>query len=90
MIQQPLPPTLNIEEILRESEKAFQRFTAFCKEIPADTFFREPAGHWSIAQNLQHLVICTKTATAAYALPRFLVRLFGGKPNRPSAPIPNW
>lgn len=84
----PQPETLNIEEILRESEKAFQRFAAFCKDIPQDLFFQEPAGQWSIAQHLQHLVIATKTATAAYALPRFLVRIFGGKPNRPSLTYP--
>lgn len=78
------PETLTIEEILRDSEKAFQRFAAFCKDVPPALFFEEKDGQWSIAQHLQHLVISTKTATAAYALPRFLVRLYGGKPGRPS------
>ena len=83
-----LPPTLSIDDILRESEKTFQRFTTFCKEVPPELFFKETPGKWSIAQNMQHLVICTNTATAAYALPKFLVRLFGGKPNRDSRPYP--
>lgn len=83
-----LPNTLTIEDILRESEKAFQRFTAFCREVPQEGFFEEPAGKWSIAQNLQHLIISTKSATAAYAIPKFLVRLFGGRPNRASRSYP--
>jgi uncharacterized damage-inducible protein DinB len=84
-----LPTTLTIEEILQESEKSFHRFTTFCQAVPADLFFIEPSSDkWSIAQNLQHLVISTKTTTAAYALPKFLVRLIGGKPNRPSRTYP--
>lgn len=84
----PIPPTLTIDEILRESEKVFHQFTTFCKEVPNDLFFYQPADKWSIAQNLQHLVIVTKTTTAAYALPKFLVRLFGGRPNRASRTYP--
>lgn len=83
-----LPTTLNIADIVHESGKAFQRFTVFCQEVPAGLFFEEPAGQWSIAQHLQHLVICTKTATAAYALPRLVVRLVGGRPKAPSRPYP--
>lgn len=82
------PETLTIEEILRDSEKAFQRFTALCKDVPTEVFFDESRGDWSVAQHLQHLIICTKTATAAYALPRFLVRLFGGRPGRVSQSFP--
>jgi uncharacterized damage-inducible protein DinB len=83
-----LPNSLTIAEILHESEKAFQRFTVFCREVPPERFFEEPAGQWSIAQTLQHLVIHTKSATAAYAIPKFLVRLFGGKSNRASISYP--
>lgn len=83
-----VPNSLTIAAIVQESEKAFQRFTEFCREVPADRFFEEPAGKWSVAQNLQHLIIATKSATAAFAIPKFLVRMFGGKPNRPSYPYP--
>jgi hypothetical protein len=83
-----LPDILHKDELLQESEKAFHRFTNFCKETPNELFFYQPADKWSIAQHLQHLLISTKTTTAAYALPKFLVRLFGGKPNRPSRPYP--
>jgi hypothetical protein len=84
-----LSHTLHKDEIIRESEKAFHRFTAFCEGLPAERFFFQPADNkWSVAQNLQHLAISVKTTTAAYALPKFLVRLIGGKPNRPSRTYP--
>ena len=74
----------NKEQILKESEKAFQQFTTYCNSLPDDVFFYQPTGKWSIAQNVQHLITSVKTTTAVYALPKFLVRLVGGKPNRPS------
>ena len=69
-----------------ESEKAFQELTTYCSQIPESIFFRQPADKWSIAQHIQHLIISSKTSTAAYALPAFLVRMIGGKADRPSLP----
>lgn len=78
-------PTLHKDEIIRESEKAFKRFTTFCLDLPDEHFFFQPADHdWSAAQRLLHLCISVKTTTAAYALPKFLVRWIGGKPKHPS------
>jgi uncharacterized damage-inducible protein DinB len=74
-----------LEEILEDSAQAFSELAAHLKQITEEHFFQKPAnGKWSIAQHLQHLIIATRTATAAYILPKFLVRLIGGKPNRPS------
>ncbi len=74
-----------LEEILEESGLAFSQLAEHVKQITEEHFFRRPANDkWSIAQHLQHLIISTRTATAAYTLPKFLVRLIGGKPNRPS------
>lgn len=77
-----MPGTLNKEEILRESASIFQQLTDYCIRVPDDKFFREPGEKWSVAQNLAHLIISLRTTVAAYALPKFLVRLIGGKPNR--------
>jgi uncharacterized damage-inducible protein DinB len=74
----------NKDQILLESEKAFQQFTGFCTSVPDDIFFQQPGEKWSIAQNVQHLVTSTKTTTWAFALPKFMVRIVAGKPNRPS------
>lgn len=77
-----MPRILDKEEILRESAAVFRQLTDYCLTIPPDLFFKEPAEKWSIAQNMVHLIISLKTTVAAYALPKFLVRLIGGKPNR--------
>ena len=74
-----------LEEILEDSGQAFSELAEHLKQIRGDHFFQKPANDkWSIAQHLQHLIIATRTATAAYTLPKFLVRWIGGKPNRPS------
>lgn len=75
---------LNKEQILLESQKAFQQFTDYCNQVPNDVFFQPQGSKWSVAQNLQHLITSVKTTTAAYAIPKFLVRWIGGRPNRAS------
>ena len=47
-------------------------------------FFDKPTTKWSIAENVQHLIISTNITTLAFSLPHFLVRFIGGKPNRSS------
>jgi hypothetical protein len=75
---------LDKEQILHESAAVFRQMTDYCIHLPNDLFFKEPGEKWSIAQNLAHLIISLKTTVAAYALPKFLVRLIGGRPNRTS------
>ena len=75
---------MNKETIMKESEKIFQRMYDYCRQLPDETFFGVPEGKWTIAQHVQHLVISTKMSTAAFAIPKFLVSLIGGKPDRPS------
>jgi len=76
---------LGIDEILKRSQEEFNRLTEFCIQFPDLHFFQQPSDDkWSAAQHLKHLIISTRTTTAAYALPKFLVRLVGGRPNRPS------
>src|SRR4030095_31510 len=74
----------SIDEIIRDSENAFQQFARYCDSVPDKEFFRERNGTWSIAQHLQHLIISTKTSTAAFALPKFILRIVAGTPNRES------
>lgn len=73
---------LDKEQILNESAAIFRQMTDYCIEVPNDLFFLQPAEKWSIAQNLAHLIISMKKTVAAYALPKLLVRLIGGRPNR--------
>jgi uncharacterized damage-inducible protein DinB len=72
------------EEILQSSKKIFNQLTDFCLQIPEEQFMSQQGDKWSMAQNVDHLARATKTARLAYSLPKFLVRLIGGKPNRSS------
>ena len=58
--------------------------TSFCAAIDADKFFHQPKEKWSIAQNINHLTISANTTRLAFLLPKFIVRLYAGKPNRAS------
>lgn len=74
-----------LEEILADSGRAFSELAEHLTHITAEDFFQKPPNDkWSIAQHLQHLIIATRTATAAYILPKILIRIIGGSPNRPS------
>ncbi len=76
---------LSKEQIIAAAEKIFSAFTQTCNETEAASFFYHPAGKWSVAENVQHLIVSTNTTTLAYSLPAFIVRWIGGKPNRNSS-----
>ena len=73
---------LTKQQIITAAEKNFAAFTAACVAVDGTFFFNKPDEKWSIAENVQHLVISTNTTTLAYILPSFIVRWIGGKPNR--------
>jgi hypothetical protein len=76
---------LTKETILTQTEKIFNRLQEFCYQLPDEIFFAVPHdSKWTIAQHVQHLTISTKTATAAYAIPKIIVRMLGGKSTRAS------
>lgn len=72
------------EQIITGAENTFAQFTAICADVNEKIFFAKPGEKWSVAENIQHLVISTKTTTLAYTLPIFLVKWMGGTANRPS------
>jgi DinB superfamily len=74
---------MTLPEIITASEKIFRDFTDYCRQVPDEKFFFQPADKWSIAQNVDHLTISMRQTRLAYALPKFIVRLYTGKPNRP-------
>lgn len=75
---------MNKDEIIEQSVAAFNLFSARCEQIPDNAFSFTPAEKWSIAQNLDHLIRSMKPTQLAFALPKFIIRMYGGKPNRPS------
>jgi hypothetical protein len=75
---------LSKDEIIKQIETATQEFNNFCSGIDSESFFRQPLEKWSIAQNVKHLVTSANATNLAYTLPKFMIRLYAGKPNRPS------
>ena len=71
-------------EIITDAEKSFNRFSETCNSMDEALLFKKPDDKWSAAENIQHLIISTKMTALAYRLPKFIVRLIGGKPNRQS------
>lgn len=72
------------EDIIENLEKAGMIFSDFCLTISDEIFFRQPADKWSVAQNVTHLITSANMTRLAYRLPKFMVRFYTGKPNRPS------
>ena len=72
------------EEIIKELDNACVKFIEYCSEIDPASFYFQPAEKWSIAQNVQHLTISANTTKLAFSLPKFIVKIYAGKPNRDS------
>ena len=72
------------KDILLQTEKISRELTAFCSGIPSEIFFRQPAEKWSVAQNITHLITSANMTRLAYRLPKLVIRIYTGKPNRPS------
>jgi DinB superfamily len=76
--------TLTKENIIKQLQLVSEEFTGFTSQIDSGAFFRQPEEKWSIAQNVNHLTISANTTSLAFILPKFIVTLYAGKPNRPS------
>lgn len=72
------------EEIIKQLRGVTAEFTNSSSAIEADTFFYQPKEKWSIAQNVNHLTISANSTRLAFLLPKFIIRLYTGKPNRAS------
>ena len=72
------------EEIIIQLNAVCKEFADGCSTINDQLFFRQPADKWSIAQDVRHLITSADTTRLAFSLPKFIVRWYTGKPNRPS------
>jgi hypothetical protein len=75
---------LQKDEIIKQLHAAGKEFYEYCLSIDSNKFFHQPAEKWSIAQNVKHLIISANTTRLAYSLPKFIIKLYVGKPNRSS------
>jgi len=72
------------EEILKQLRGVTAEFINSTSAIEPDTFFYQPKEKWSIAQNVNHLTISANATRLAFLLPKFIIRLYTGRPNRAS------
>ncbi len=79
-----MPAHLSKEELINSLETVSKDFKSYCTEISDNDFFHQPPVKWSIAQNVTHLISSARMTRLAYRLPKFIVRIYTGKPNRPS------
>jgi DinB superfamily len=75
---------LSIKEIEEKLNSASAEFNNYCSGLTEEQFFYQPPGKWSAAQQVQHLITAANISRLAFTLPKFIVRLFTGKPNRNS------
>ncbi|HMK26581.1 MAG TPA: DinB family protein [Chitinophagaceae bacterium] len=75
---------LTIHEIGQQIHTAATDFLHYCSSLTEEQFFFQPADKWSPAQQVRHLIIAADNTRLAFALPKFIVRWYAGKPNRPS------
>jgi hypothetical protein len=75
---------LSIQEIGKELLAANEAFQQYCHSLSDEQFFQQPEKKWSPARQVKHLVTSTTMAGLAFTLPKFMVRIVGGKPNRES------
>lgn len=72
------------EDIQQAIEKSFSELIEWVDNQADKYFEQEVEGKWSAGQQLDHLVRSTRPVSMALRLPKFIIRIVGGKPNRPS------
>ncbi|MCP4439176.1 MAG: DinB family protein [Aureispira sp.] len=72
------------EDIQQAIESNFFELIEWVKSQPDEYFERQVEGKWSAGQQLDHLVRSTRPVSMALRLPKFIIRIVAGKPNRPS------
>jgi DinB superfamily len=75
---------LPIPDLISQLNTASDTFIHYCSTLTDEQFFHQPEGKWSPAQQVKHLITATNTSRLAFSLPKWIVRMVAGKPNRPS------
>ena len=75
---------LTLADIDQRLSAATTGFHQYCSSLSDEKFFYQPEGKWSPAQQVKHLITSANMTRLAFSLPKFIVRWYAGKPNRPS------
>lgn len=66
-------------ELLAAFEKNQREVADFFSSFPVETFFAQPPGKWSPAENLLHLIKSVSAVTKAMKLPKWCLQLLFGR-----------
>lgn len=75
---------IHLEQLLQQLKLVREQMLATCRSIAPALFFSAPEGKWNAAEQIKHLTISATSTRTAYKLPKFIIRLYVGKPNRAS------
>lgn len=75
---------MNKQEITSALVNNYRSFTDYMVTVADDRFVLSQNDKWTPAQHLEHMVRSVRPVVLAFMLPKFLLRLLFGVPNRPS------
>ncbi len=74
----------NKEQIIEELKISFHNLRMLCEKIPQEQYNISVQDKWSVAENVQHLIVSAKSTAMGYRLPKFLPLLLYGRPKKNS------
>jgi len=75
---------MNKQEIISQLQKNYTAFTEYISSLHEDDFLFTENNKWTAGQQAEHILRSIKPVKLAFSLPRFLLKMFFGKANRPS------
>lgn len=71
-------------EVTNKLKSSIKSFSETIIATPETIFFEGKDGKWSSAEQTRHLMLSVRPLLLAYALPKWVLKLAFGKPNRPT------
>ncbi len=75
---------MNKQELNTKLAGQHQLFIDYIKNLSEDEFLCHPGGKWSAGQELLHIYLSVKPLVQVLAAPKWLLKIFWGRPNRES------
>lgn len=71
-------------EVTSKLKDVVADYGKLCLNMDEGDYFRAFGEKWSVSENTRHLMLAVSPVILAFSLPKFILRLFFGKPNRQS------
>jgi hypothetical protein len=75
---------MNKEEIIQQLQANHQKFCDAVLSLTDEEFISSTNGKWAAGQQLDHIYRSVNALNQGLSLPKFIIRLYVGKANRPS------